>query len=207
MTPVRLWLILAALYAAFFYWYTSFSGPLTAGEIDQYISLFESQGRPPEAIERIRSFLEEDTGDDFAMVNVIDFREPPLVVDGHPPAADAQEMLGRYMEFMYPALFARACHPVFAGFAANRAMDLMGLDAENIDVWDQGALMRYRSRRDMMDIVTNPAFSGSHDFKAAAIEKTIAFPVDPWFQLGDPRLVLALLFLVVGFAWQALRRR
>ena len=41
---------------------------------------------------------------------------------------------------------------------------------------------------------------------SCAVEKTIAFPLDPWFQLGDPRLVLALLFLVVGFAWQALRR-
>lgn len=66
--------------------------------------------------------------------------------------------------------------------------------------------MRYRSRRDLMDILSNPAFAGRHEFKVAAIEKTIAFPLDPWFQLGDPRLVLALLFLVIGFAYQALRR-
>ena len=57
-----------------------------------------------------------------------------------------------------------------------------------------------------MDILSNPAFAGRHEFKVAAIEKTIAFPLDPWFQLGDPRLVLALLFLVIGFACQALRR-
>jgi len=48
-----------------------------------------------------------------------------------------------------------------------------------------------------------------HDYKIAAMEKTIAFPVDPWFQLGDPRLLLALVFLVIGLSVQlrsAMRR-
>ena len=206
MTPARVWLILAAIYAAFFSWYTSFGGPLTPEEIDWYVAELERVGQPPEAIEDIRGFLENDTGDDFAMLNIIDFRESPLVVEGSPPAADSQEMFDRYMEFIYPALFARACHPVMVGFAAHRAMDLMGIEVEEIDVWDQGAMMRYRSRRDLMDVLSNPAFAGRHEFKAAAIQKTIAFPLDSWFQLGDPRLVLALLFLVIGFAWQALRR-
>ena len=206
MTPARVWLILAAIYVAFFSWYTSFGGPLTPEEIDGYVAELVRVGQPPETVEDIRAFLENDTGGEFVMLNIVDFRETPLVVDGSPPAEDAQEMVDRYMEFMYPALFARACHPVMVGFAAHRAMDLMGLEVDDIDVWDQAALMRYRSRRDLMDILSNPAFAGRHEFKAAAIEKTIAFPLDPWFQLGDPRLVLALLFLVIGFAWQALRR-
>ena len=68
--------------------------------------------------------------------------------------------------------------------------------------------MRYRSRRDMMEITVNPAFRGSHDFKIAAMAKTIAFPVDPWFQLGDPRLVLALLFGLIGcgLSWREAAR-
>ena len=44
--------------------------------------------------------------------------------------------------------------------------------------------------------------SGIHAFKVAAMEKTLAFPLDPWFQLGDPRLVLALLFLIVALSLQ-----
>ena len=32
------------------------------------------------------------------------------------------------------------------------------------------------------------------------LDKTFAFPGDPWFHFGDPRLLLALVFLVVGFA-------
>ena len=105
------------------------------------------------------------------------------------------------MEYMYPALFARASHPVFFGKAANIAMDV--LQAPGMEVWSQGGLMRYRSRRDFFDITTNSAFSGSHDFKIAALRKTIAFPLDPWFQLGDPRLVLALLLgaLALALSW------
>ena len=60
-----------------------------------------------------------------------------------------------------------------------------------------------------LEIATNPAFSGRHEFKVAAMRKTIAFPIDPWFQLGDPRLVLALLFGVVGLGlswWMTARR-
>ena len=206
MSPARVWLILAVAYGAFFSWYTSFGGPLTSDEIAGYVAALERAGQPPEAIEDIRGFLENDTGDDFVILNIVDSREPPLVVEGFPPAADAQEMSDRYMEFMYPALFARACHPVMVGAAAHRALDLMGLDVERIDVWDQGVLMRYRSRRDLMDILSNPAFAGRHEFKVAAIEKTIAFPLDPWFQLGDPRLVLGLVFGMIGFARQSLRR-
>ena len=82
------------------------------------------------------------------------------------------------------------------GSAANSAMDLM--NADGMEVWTRAAGMRYQSRRDMLEITTNPAFSGSHDFKIAAMKKTIAFPIDPWFQLGDPRLVLALILGLIG---------
>ena len=82
------------------------------------------------------------------------------------------------------------------GQAANTAMDLM--NADGMDEWTRGAGMRYRSRRDMLEIASNPAFAGSHEFKIAAMRKTIAFPIDPWLQLGDPRLVSALLFGLVG---------
>jgi hypothetical protein len=116
-------------------------------------------------------------------------------------------VLGKYMEYMYPALFARACHPVLYGRAANTAMDLM--NAEGMERWTVGAGMRYRSRRDMLEIATNPSFAGSHEFKVAAMRKTIAFPIDPWVQLGDPRLVLALLLglLGCGLSWREADRR
>ena len=101
--------------------------------------------------------------------------------------------MGRYMEHMYPALFQRASHPIYFGQAVFSSMDIVGI--ENAEVWDQAALMRYRSRRDMLDIVTNPAFFGKHEFKTAALTKTIAYPLENSVYFSDPRFLLALIFI------------
>ena len=161
----------------------------------------------PERVAMLRKFMEEDTGDDFVMLNVIDMYETPLQIEGVEPGETSDEVLAKYMAYMYPALFARASHPVLYGQAANSAMDLM--NADGMERWTTGAGMRYRSRRDMLEIASNPAFAGSHQFKVAAMRKTIAFPIDPWIQLGDPRLVLGLLLGLSGCAlsWREATRR
>lgn len=198
MTRINIiWAVLAVLYASFFGWYTSFGGPLTPEEVEHYISLMrKSPEYSSEREEIVRAFLESDSGDDFVMLNVIDMHDTPLQVEGVDPGETSDEVLAKYMDYMTPALFARACHPVLYGRAASPALEMFGID-EARD-WTVGAGMRYRSRRDMLEIATNPAFRGSHEFKIAAMNKTVAFPIDPWFQLGDPRLLLGLLFLVVG---------
>ena len=204
------WLVLAALYAAFFSWYTSFSGPLTDGEIAHYLALNAelSPDATPEEIANLRKFMEEDTGDDFVMINIIDMYDRPLQIEGVHPDESSEEVVAKYMEYMFPAMLSRASHPVFMGVSvAPRAMDIM--NAEGMEVWDSAAGVRYRSRRDLLEIGTNPAFQGRHEFKVAAMAKTIAFPVDPFNYLGDPRLVLALLFSLVGCAtsWRAAYRK
>jgi hypothetical protein len=196
---------LAAAYAAFLLWYTALRGPLSAAEVDGYVGVFAAQGLDDDALARIRGFLERDTGDDFVMVNVIELREPPLRVEGVAPGETASQVMGRYMEYMWPALLRRACHPVLMGRAAAPALDLWNL--ENGRDWSQAGLMRYRSRRDMMEIATNPAFQGRHEFKVAAMLKTAAFPIDPWYQLGDPRLVGGLVVAVVVLALQLVAAR
>ncbi len=210
MTRTRyIWLVLVAAWALFFGWYTSFGGPLTDAEIARYMGRIESrEPKPsPEQLERLRRFMEEDTGDDFVMVNVIDMYDTPLAIEGVEPGESSDEVLGRYMAYMGPALFARACHPVLYGVAASTAMDLM--NADGMETWSTGAGMRYRSRRDLLDIATNPEFAPAHAFKIAAMRKTIAFPIDPWFQLGDPRLVLGLLLAMIGcgLSWREASRR
>jgi hypothetical protein len=132
--------------------------------------------------------------------------ETPLPIEGVAPGMTSDEVLAKYMEFMTPALFSRACHPVLYGRAAAQALEMFGI--EGVRDWSVGAGMRYRSRRDMLEIATNPGFQGPHEFKVASMRKTIAFPIDPWFQLGDPRLILALLFLVIGLgvSWRLASR-
>ena len=198
------WLVCGLVYVAFFSWYTSFGGPLTDEEIDSYLEAFANRAPAPSAddLASIRAFMEADTGDDFVMLNVIDMYDEPMQIDGVAPGETSADVLGKYMAYMYPALFARASHPVAFGTAANQAMDLM--NAPGMESWTTGALMRYRSRRDLFEISSNPEFQGSHEFKVAAMAKTIAFPLDPWFHFGDPRILLALALGVIGLglAWR-----
>ena len=202
-----LWLLPALLYSAFTLWYTNLEGPLTSEEIDAFVARMEANNSDPESIEMIKAFAEGDTGRQFLMLNAIDLNENPGPVEGATAGEDGAALMGRYMEFMFPALLARGCHPTFMGNAVFGAIDVVGI--EGAQHWDQGALFRYRSRRDMIEIVTNPAFAGRHHFKTAALTKTIAYPIEPMLYLSDPRLLLALLLLAMCGLLDALlfRRR
>ena len=48
-----------------------------------------------------------------------------------------------------------------------------------------------------MHIIANPTTLSRHKFKLAALEKTIAYPVETDLYLGDPRLLLGLLLLAL----------
>lgn len=190
-----LWFVPACLYLLFTLWYTNLSGPLTQAEMDAFADQMASSGFEPLAIQRMRQFMEEDTGRQFLMVNVMDMAPTPRRVAGVPVDESSDQMMGRYMEHMFPELLKRASHPIFLGRVVFDSMDILGIQgAEN---WTSAVLMRYRSRRDLMDIASNPIFAGKHEFKLAALDKTIAFPVENQLYLSDPRLLLLLILFAI----------
>ncbi len=203
--PAYIWGVAALVYVAFAAWYTNLRGPLTPGEVELYLGRMAESGAKPADLARLRGFLEEDTGDDFIMVNAILMRERPLREEGVGPDESSQEVMGRYMAYMWPALLRRACHPVLFGDAVSDAPEVWGL--ENARRWTSAGLMRYRSRRDLMEIAATPEFNGPHQFKIAAMEKTLAFPVEASLQLGDPRLLLALILFGLSAALHLLLGR
>jgi hypothetical protein len=194
-TRRKLWLLPALLYAAFVFWYTDFGGPLTEEEIDEFVATMTANGTTPERIAFVEQFMREDTGRQFLMVNNIDMNDNPPDVEGAEPGESAQQLMARYMEHMIPALLSRACHPVLMGKAAYVTMDVVGI--EGAEQWTEAALFRYRSRRSLMEIVSNPAFRGKHHFKTAALDKTIAYPIETSLYLGDLRLLLGLILLAL----------
>lgn len=190
-----LWLVPAMLYAVFWYWYTPLGGPLTPAEITAVVTRLEAGGGDPARIARLREFMENDDGRQFVMVNYLDMADAPPTLPATGPGATADDLMNHYMEHMYRELFKRACHPVFAGTVVHSALDLAGIDGA--DEWTRVGLVRYRSRRDMIEIATDPAFGGRHDYKIGALDKTIAVPVAPDLYLSDPRFLLALMLLAL----------
>jgi hypothetical protein len=208
MRRFRAWIVLGVLYAFFFFWYTPLGGPLTEEEIAHYEKVLQElapdddeSARRQSTFTRWKAFMRSDTGDDFAMFNAIHVRDKPEPVEGVEPGASSREIMNLYSKPFFERAVWNAAHPVMMGTAASEALDIWGI--EDAEHWDMGLLVRYRSRRDIMNQVvalSELAASGNeiHRYKIAALEKTIAFPLDPWFQLGDPRLVLALVFAVIG---------
>ncbi len=193
----KLWLGSLVLYAVFFSWYTDFGGPLTDAEIQAFISKTQDQnlGGNQSARGALLEFLQNDTGRQFLMFNAVDLAKNPPQKEGAPPDADAQTLIDLYMEHMIPALLSRASHPVVVGKSVADSLDLLGI--EGAETWSDGAIMRYRSRRTLIDIIGNPEFYERHDFKLAGLEKTIAYPIEPRIYLGDLRVLLSLFMLAV----------
>ncbi len=201
-----LWLIPAIGYIAFALWYTNLGGPLTKEEINTFIQLAESHDVAPERIAMLRKFMEEDTGNQFIMVNNLDMAEKPPELPATGPGASASDLIDHYMEHMYPAQFKRASHPVFYGKAVAPAMDVTGI--KNAELWTHGALFRYRSRRDVLAISTDPRFAERHEYKLAALDKTIAYPVEAILYPYDLRILLALfIFSLISMLDLILYRR
>ena len=206
------WFIFIFIYCTFFVWYTDLGGKLDSDEIATYLVKMQDNREAvgfssPEEKERakeqgaiIEGFMREDSGRQFFVVNNIDMSENPQDVEGAQPGEDADQLMGRYMEHMYAELFKRASHPVFLGNAVSTAIDIVGI--ENAESWDSAALMRYKSRRAFMEIVSNPKMLGKHEFKIAALNKTIAYPVETVIYLSDPRFLLGLILLIIGLIIQ-----
>ena len=205
---MKIWVSLLVIYAGFFLWYTDIGGKLDKEEIEFFLEKLEERtsanSADPETYnsqkDLIKRFMEEDTGRQFLMVNNIDMNDDPEDVEGAEPGESAERLLDRYMEHMYAQLIKRACHPVFAGNAVHPSMDLVGI--EGAEIWDRAALMRYKSRRAFMEVVTHPNMGSKHAFKVAAMEKTIAYPVETVLYLGDPRFLLALILIILGLFLQ-----
>ena len=190
-----LWLAPTALYLLFVAWYTDFGGPLSDEEVDTFVATLQARDADPQTVAKIEGFLRDDSGRQFLMLNAIDMSDNPPDVEGAAAGESADQLMARYMEHMIPELLKRACHPVILGNAAYTAIDLVGI--EGAEQWTMGAFFRYRSRRSFMEIVSNPAIVDKHAFKLAALDKTIAYPVETTLYLGDLRLILGLLLLSI----------
>ena len=205
MSPAWVWAGALILYGAFSLWYNSWPrGPLSPEEIEGYVEHFDSSPEAtPERSKVVRDFLAADDGGEFFMVNLIRMHEGEVAAPGEDPAP-ASTVLDRYTRHILPALFRRAGHPVLLGPAAGRYVEHWGVEAD--PGWSLVGVMRYRSRRDMMEIATDPAFGPAHVYKIAAIANTLAFPIAPPVLVFGPRVWVGLgLALLAALGHLALR--
>jgi len=187
-SPIR-WAVLALLYAVFTVWYGGSGDSLTAEETERFVGLAEV--REPQFADAIRKLAGSDDGGEFVMVNLNAYREEPEYADGREVEGTAEEIENRYLSKMVPRLLARACHPLVA---VTPIVHLGSGEGERFP-WDRATMVRYRSRRDFLEIILTTDFDQDVDHKWAALLRSHSFPSTPRISFVTMRL-LPFLFLV-----------
>lgn len=192
MTGVLVWVVAAALYGWFRWFYDNRRAPLAETEIDALIPRLPEHARANvEEIARLRDFLLHDDGREFAMLNLVKLAAQPV---SHPEtgvATPAARLLEGYTRVFFRALVRKACHPAMAARVIGGYLDSWNVAAD--PGWTIVGYIRYRSRRDMMELVTDPRFANAHLFKIAATPVTLSFPTAPRVLIyASPRITVGL---------------
>ncbi len=175
---------LVLIYAGFWVWYGGAGKPLSPDEVDRFMARIDAMASdhasPFGARATIEAWARADDGREFFMVNLVN--DPADLA-----AAEA------YNRVILPELFKRAGHPVFVSRPIARF-----LEPEGLAPWDFVAIVRYRSMRDMLDMITGPEAQNIRDMKEASVSKTHVFPTHIGFSLLWVRFLVALVFVALG---------
>ncbi|MFT6368752.1 MAG: hypothetical protein ACJAUG_000898 [Halioglobus sp.] len=183
-----IWCLTALIYALFWCWYVGFKKKITPEEVEATMGLYQETGSwTVKQKQSIRQFLLNDDGKDFVMVNLIHLKKP---------IGESRQKLAAYQKIFLGSLLLKAGHPVMIVRAASGNVENVSCD--HSDDWNAAGMIRYRSRRDLMEMLPATIGSDHHNLKLESLEKTFAFPSSPWFMFGGPRIVVALLIALAG---------
>lgn len=204
----KIWIAVPVLYGVFSLWYFNWQGPLTQEEIDQYVATFaDRDGMAHTDAAVFRRFLEEDDGKEFVMLNLVELRPGELEHPKTGQLMEAGDVLIDYVEPFVKELLKRGGHPVFQARRVGGDIDSWNAD-DNVS-FSSVAMMRYRSRRDLVELALSPDFPDSHVYKLAAIDRTISYPTQIVLSssIRPPLALLLLLLLLASLAQNLTRRR
>lgn len=205
------WGVALLVTALFFGWYVNWRAPLSPAEIDRYMERMQAvHGDERNDLENMRRFLEADDGGEFVMVNLVKIVPGEIAdpVTGEPSTGRA--LLQKYTSAFMRSLLARGGHPAIVSRKAGGYFDAWRVSPD--PGWTVVGFMRYRSRRDMIELTLDPRFTAAHSFKFAATAETFSFPTKPILRayisphLWVP-LVLALMAALVQIAILVLSSR
>ena len=187
MTALIIWSTAAIVYAIFLLWYVGFSRKITSAEVEATVKLFQEHGSVSEKkINDIRHLFENDDGKDFVMENLLELKEP---------RSESRKKLAQYQKIFLGNLLKRAGHPIFIANAASGNIENLGCSSDN---WTAAGMIRYRSRRDLMEVLPATIGSEHHALKLDSLERTFAYPGAPWTIMGGPKLVVPLVLALMA---------
>lgn len=181
--------ILLLLYIAFIFWYGGYGRPMTKREMETLIEKMkrnagQENNHDNELIKDFRELCKTDDGNEFFMVNLIRYKRE--ILKGIDPMAENE----KYKKAIFPLLIKYGSHPIFMSSYMGRMIHPQGNDD-----WDEIAIIRYRSRKDMLKMAGDAAKLNLGKSKFAAIDKTQVFPVKALISALPIRLIATILLL------------
>ena len=193
-------ILLGSLYTLFLLWQNRwFSQPLSEAEVDTYLNKMAPSDKhetPLQDEERAnaRAFFLADDSKPFYMVNLMQYREKAVYPQGlHPEVKTGQEANALYSKAVVKELLKRGSYPVFL----SRKTAALFNAGEGTDFFEEVGIVRYRSRRDMLEMASSPSFQATEPHKWASMAKTVVVPTRKILFL-DPTVIVPALLLLVG---------
>ena len=186
-TWMIVWGVAILVYGLFWVWYVGFGRKVSEDELKRYMVFIEQSGLSEESLASYRNFFTNDDGKEFFMANLLHLKSPKR---------ESRQLLAKYSSVFVGKLMKKAGHPYFFGLA--QARNLENLNCEVVDGWTTVVLMRYRSRRDLGEMLVDTVGTEHHGFKLAALEKTFAFPATGNLNVGSVRLMVGLVVALIG---------
>jgi hypothetical protein len=201
---LSIWMTAFLAYVVFRLWYDGLRKPLTAEEVEEYTRLFEQRAGAGDEVDLavMRKFLEEDDGKEFIMMNLLQYNPAPMKHPDTGQDARAESILQEYFRPFMGQVIRRAGHPVIAGRAVGGYFDAWNTPPD--PGWHGAGLIRYRSRRDIIELsLASAKFQDLHKYKLAALKQTIAFPTQTQMGLyASPRVTVAMALALAAALFQ-----
>jgi len=183
------------LFVGLMFWYDWKASPLTSQEINAYIAKIEAQTQDPGALHdlpALRAFLETDDGEPVYTVNMYNFHQVADYPEGSQFGSSGEEAFERFSKVMIPLMTQRGSHPVFgSNWVDNGSSN-----------WDRIVIIRYRSRRDLVDLFATDAFADASLHKWASLREHDRMLVEA-LHIPDgrfPIFILSILASALAFA-------
>ena len=193
--------VLAAIYAAFLVWHEPwFSRRLKPGEAASLLhgKYEDMEETDPQERRAFEAFMDADDGRPFYMVNLMQYRDRAEYRSGlQPDRTAAAGMTGReagrrYARVVVPELLKRGCYPVFVSRKISNFLSA----GSGTDFFEEVAIVRYRSRRDILSMAASKSFLEGVPHKWASLERTVVVPCRLMLLL-DLRTLVPLVLLAV----------
>ena len=184
------------MYLIFLSWYNGWGiDPFTTEEIRILASKIQDQPNSLVVLE----MLEDDDGGEFFMLNLNRYEyaenEPH---QGVPASYQA------YGQAVIRLLLKRASHPIYSGELPNF---LLNGNIEN-ETWDEVILVRYRSKKDFISMVTSDEYIKIFSKRTSGIKYAVVASSEATINITTPRLVVLIFLALLGmFVDQLIRRR